>query len=392
VLACGRRWGKTDAAAADTVARIVRLGSSRQLAIAPSLAQARIVFERVKWFLAAAGLAFTSAVTPHPSIRVSADDNKKTVLHVMDARSGHEASYLRGEGADHVLIDEAAYVPEPLITEVAMPMLAANDGGMTLISTPRGRNHFYRYFARGQAGASGFWSRSGPSEENPLVSAEYLALQGEILSDRAFRTEYHAEFLDSDKSVFDIELIERGLEANYAVRGSLMVGVDWARSGDYTAVAAVKGTRRNAEVIACESWHASRWLRQIERVAAFCRELRASRVVCDATGAGSVTTEQIAAAIPEIPVDEFVFTAKSKAEIIDGLVWMLEHNSLRLLADPDLLREMETFESVSVGGRVSYGAPSGLHDDRVCALALACSLLHDGLPVGVLSKGRRLFG
>ncbi|MER3461677.1 MAG: hypothetical protein C4342_01190, partial [Armatimonadota bacterium] len=51
VLACGRRWGKTDASAADMARRVFLSRRSRQIAIAPTLAQARIVFERMKWML-----------------------------------------------------------------------------------------------------------------------------------------------------------------------------------------------------------------------------------------------------------------------------------------------------------------------------------------------------
>ncbi|MCH8273325.1 MAG: hypothetical protein IH851_00850 [Armatimonadetes bacterium] len=171
VLACGRRWGKTDAAAAEMTHRITTRATSRQLAIAPTLAQVRIVFERMKWMLATAGVAFTAVTTPHPIIRVHEGGVKKAaIIHVLDARSGHEAKNLRGRGADHVLIDEAAFVPESLITEVAMPMLAASNGRMTLISTPRGRNHFYRFFRMGESKEHGFWSRRSPSIENPLVS------------------------------------------------------------------------------------------------------------------------------------------------------------------------------------------------------------------------------
>ncbi len=100
VLACGRRWGKTDAAAAEMARRIVDSDESKQLAIAPTLAQAKIVFNRICSMLTMAGVVFATIQSPHPAIRVHEGGNKKArIIHVLDARSGHEAKNLRGEGA-----------------------------------------------------------------------------------------------------------------------------------------------------------------------------------------------------------------------------------------------------------------------------------------------------
>lgn len=391
VLACGRRWGKTDAAAADIAYRITEKDSSRQIAIAPTLAQARIVFERVKWMLLAAGVLFTAVSTPYPTIRVHEGGNKKArILHVLDARSGHEAKNLRGEGAHHILMDEAAFVPESLITDVAMPMLAANHGRMTLISTPRGRNFFYRFFLMGQRGEKGFWSRQSPSIENPAVEREYLDLQREILTESAFRTEYEAEFLDSSSAVFSAEALDAALNAPIVPEGETIVGVDWARYRDTTGFVAVRGTMRRAEVFHVSQWSALRWSEQIARVSDLCAELNAKRLICDATGVGDPVTEQLREAMPDAHIEGFTFTRNSKREIIERLIWLLERQYLRLPANPELLREMEHFDGISdEQGNLRYSASSGFHDDLICALAMACSILPDFREGKIFGRMRR---
>ncbi|MDQ2985325.1 MAG: terminase family protein [Armatimonadota bacterium] len=387
VLACGRRWGKTDAAAAEIAARISTLDNSRQIAIAPTVTQAKIVFDRVKWMLGAAGVLFSQSVTPFPSLRV-VDSDKEIVLHVLDARSGHEAKNLRGQGADHILMDEAAFMPESLIAEVAMPMLAATNGRMTLISTPFGRNHFYRYFQMGERDENEFWSRSGPSSENPMVDWGFLAAQKSLLTEAAYKTEYESEFLDSSCAVFAYEAIQAALSAPSVDRGATFVGVDWARYRDFTAVAAVRGTQLRAEVIACDAWNGLRWSATINRALEFAKLHGAAVINCDKTGLGDPVTDQLRENSPKMVIGGEVFTNQTKAAMVQNLVWMLENERLRLPPDADLLRELDSFEATVNASTIRYAAGMG-HDDRVCALALACIALPNGRPVKIIGKERK---
>ena len=99
-------------------------------------------------------------------------------------------------------------MPEELITEIALPMLATTHGRLTLLSTPFGKNHFWRLFRRGADGQENFWSRTAPSWESPYVNADFLALQEELISERAYAVEYGAEFMDSAGAVFLTEELE----------------------------------------------------------------------------------------------------------------------------------------------------------------------------------------
>ncbi|HET6644088.1 MAG TPA: terminase family protein [Fimbriimonadales bacterium] len=390
VLACGRRWGKTDAAAADAAVRAFGGKESRQIAIAPTLAQARIIFERIKWMLGAAGIIFAHVYSPYPSLRIhEANDKNSRIIHVVDARSGHEAKNLRGDGADHILVDEAAFISESLVTEVAMPMLAANNGRMTLISTPRGRNFFHRFFAMGERAENEFWSRRSPTSENALVSPEFLELQRCLLTEAAFKTEYEAEFLDSSSAVFKRQAIDEALSAPIVPFGPVAVGIDWARYQDMTAVVAVRGRPSRAEVILVETFNGQRWSNIVARAAALASEARPNVIVCDGTGVGDATTEQFQHEILGIPVDPFTFSRSSKTTIIERLVWMLERNALRLPADVELIRQLENFEAHDDETGTKFGAAPGFHDDIVCALAMACQALEKTSGATMMGKERK---
>ncbi len=387
VLACGRRWGKTDAAAAEIAGRIVTRESGKQIAIAPTLAQAYLVFDRVKWMLGAAGVICVASVSPYPSLRVSVPGTQQ-VVHILDARSGHTAKNLRGQGADHILMDEAAYMPESLITETVMPMLAASGGRMTLISTPFGRNHFYRFFQLGERGANEFWSRAGHSSENPLVEKQFLETQRDLLTDQAFRTEYLAEFLDSTSTVFGYRYLQDALCAPLVKKGKISVGIDWARHRDYTAAVAVRGTTMQAEVVRVDAWNGMSWSQIISRTAAFAKDVCAWNLTCDGTGIGDSVTEFLQKSLPGIPLNYVVFGNRNKSALIGDLAWMLEKGRLRLPADIELLREMEAYTATRLGSTTKYAAHSG-HDDRVCALALACEGLPNAGGVKITGKERK---
>ena len=111
VLACGRRWGKTDACAISILAALWHGSPTRQFIVAPTQDQATILFDRVVELLDLAAEAipgffppYKLKQTPYPKLRAGP--------HVVSARSGHRPRSLRGYGATHVIVDEAAYVPD----------------------------------------------------------------------------------------------------------------------------------------------------------------------------------------------------------------------------------------------------------------------------------------
>ena len=83
-----------------------------------------------------------------------------------------------GNEATDIVIDEAAYVPEEIITEVAMPMLATTDGRLTLISTPHGKNHFWKFFRFGKRESMGCGAERLPLQNHPSFQKTFLTSSG----------------------------------------------------------------------------------------------------------------------------------------------------------------------------------------------------------------------
>jgi len=276
-----------------------------------------------------------------------------------------------------------------------MPMLATTGGSLTLIGTPNGLNHFWRFYKMGETGEHGIWSRTGPSAESPYVSASTLAIQRELISERAFRVEYEAQFVDSTGCLFRTESIERCLVPELpaeAVRPPFCIGIDWGRYRDYTALVVLAGSREGAYLVETRRWSGLGWAEQCRQIADCLDRYPQSRVLCDATGLGDPAIERLREEAPRHAIRGLVMTASSKSEIVEGLAWLLEAAALGLTPDPDLLRELQHFEARMLpGGHVAMEARSGFHDDLVVALALACRQLPRSVSPGLWVGPARTF-
>lgn len=371
VLACGRRWGKTDACAADVLAALRSPTPTRHLILAPTLDQARLVLDRAMELNA---LAEERGLLPSESSRFRATPHPVWLwgAHRVHARSGHVLRHLRGREATHIVVDEAAYVPEALITEIAMPMLATTGGRLTLISTPAGTNHFWRFFVMGQDGHPNVWSRAAPSWENPMVSSDTLELQRALISERAYRVEYGAEFLSLEGQVFPEEAVQRCAVATLPEpEPPFSVGVDWAKFVDSTAVVVLCGTRRDAWIADLWTMQGPSFADQVHRVLDLLSRFEGhKRIHCDATSLGHEPTHMLRR-ILETGVEFVTFTPEVKAKLVQDLVWMIETGALRFAPHPKLLHELRAFRAERAGMGLRYGAAPGFHDDLVIALALA---------------------
>ncbi|MCE9557406.1 MAG: hypothetical protein K8R88_00495 [Armatimonadetes bacterium] len=296
---------------------------------------------------------------------------------------------MRGNEASLIIIDEAAFVPHELITEVAMPMLATTEGDLVMISTPNGQNHFWRYFRMGERGEHGIWAKQAPSSDNPMISADFLATQKELISERAYRVEYEAAFLDSSGRVFSAESIDGCLvpEDKIVAEGPFYIGVDWARYKDYTAIVVLCQHQGKANLVFAERFTGIVWSAQIDRVVEIIQRFPQAQILTDNTGVGDPVLEQLIRAMPHSAIQGLVFNQRIKGDLIDSLRLSVERGLLRMAPNPELLREMENFESRN--GKLE--AVGGYNDDLVIALSLANRILPKSYGIQILLGDIRRF-
>lgn len=147
-----------------------------------------------------------------------------------------------------------------------------------------------------------------------------------------------------------------------------MVGIDWGRDNDSTAIVVIDATTRR--MVALDCFNQVSWSLQRARLVAIYKHWQPTVIWAEANSIGSPNIEALQA--EGLPVRPFVTTAKSKPPLIEDLSLAIERRDLALLPDETLLGELASYrmERLPAGG-YRYSAPPGLHDDLVIAAALA---------------------
>lgn len=297
--------------------------------------------------------------------------------------SAHSGDHLRGAGLDLVVVDEAAYVPEDMWSSVLKPMLLDRRGEAYIVGTPRGKNHWlHRLFLLGQNGAEGrdcgmYASIRFPTSANPLVPAGDLKGYKLDMSKEKFQQEFEAEFIDGVDTIFPgvCDCIEGRLLEKGRPRARYITGIDIGVLEDFTVACSVAIDTDRLEGFV-----------RFNRVSLFAQAKRLEEylksfpgpVVVDRTGLG-ISVFQHLAQHHNAEVRGVHFNADNKWEMLNNLQIALEKKLIRIPNVPQLIDELYAFTYLdtpessmsALGLPRKTGAPSGMHDDCVIALALA---------------------
>ena len=361
VVACGRRWGKTELGKTALLARTA-WQKKRGWWLAPTVLMASQVWRDLK-----------ASLRHLPGISVSESERRIDIAGggMIAVRSAHHPDNLRGEGLDLAVLDEAAFMEPRVWPEILRPMLTTTRGGALFLSTPFGRNWFWEQYKIGLRDEAAEWmSFQFTTANNPLIEREELESIRRQTTEQVWRSEYLAQFSDDSGQVF------RGIRAA-VVPGRVeapetghvyIAGVDWGRHYDYTVIVIIDATARR--MVALDRFNNIGWRLQRGRLKAMAAHWRPLLIWAEANSIGAPNIE----ALQEegLPMRSFLTTSKSKSPLIESLALAIERGFLGLLDDPALLGELANFslERLPAGG-YRYGAPRGSHDDTVIATALA---------------------
>ena len=367
VVACGRRWGKSEMAAHAALTAALENPGATVWWVAPSYHQANAYgFDKITPLLSPDVLAEPRKRSKPREIAIN---NGAT----LSFRSADREDSLRGGGVDDLVIDEGGSVPERAWIEELRPALSDTLGSLLAIGTPRGRNWFYRWYQRGQsADHANVASWQAPTYQNPHVPDSEIDAAREDMPERAFEQEYLAKFVDNAGGVFSgvracVEDYDLPVAPTDTADGGYGIGVDFARTEDWTVVVALDAAGRvvSFDRLRGPSW--TRIQRLIERVAG---QYTPCRVAVDATRDNKIVQDLEDSGVR---VDPVTFTTSRKKTLIENLITRIESEEITIPAsESKLINELEMFEyERTETGNVRYHAPAGMHDDTVDALALA---------------------
>ena len=362
ILAAGRRWGKSRLGSALCVAEGLRGG--RAWWVAPSYKVAAVGWRMIRRL---------GSGVPGANVRRVDRMIEFPGGGEVQVRSADDPDSLRGEGLNLVVLDECAFMKQAAWEEALRPALSDRQGDAVFISTPKGRNWFWRLYQRGKSeGSEGIYqSWQLPTSDNPYIPAEEIEAARQSLPEVIFEQEYLAVFLENEGSVF------RNLLACMNAKPTTpkeheghhkIMDVDWGKQNDFTALSV--GCVDCRCELDYDRFNKIDYIFQRGRLKAMADKWNVNNILAESNAMGDPIIEQMQA--DGMPVNGFQTTGTTKPPLIEGLALTLERQEFQFINDSVWTGEMEAYErKISpMTGRSQYSAPEGMHDDTVMARAL----------------------
>jgi phage terminase large subunit len=188
VIAAGRRFGKTVLAIMKAIKVALDIPKANIWFVCPTYRQAEMI-------------AWKMLFEMIPSQLIKSKNEVKLLIELINGseiclKGADNEDSLRGVSLDYCIMDEVSDMKRNVWQEIIRPMLTDRIGKALFIGTPKGKNHFWELFIKGQRQEGGFSSYQFKTEDNPYISRSEIKEAQEQLSERVFNQEYLASFED----------------------------------------------------------------------------------------------------------------------------------------------------------------------------------------------------
>ncbi len=344
--------------------------------VAPTFPVAKIAYQRLKRSL------------PRQVYTKNDTELRITLLNgsIIWFKGADKPDSLYGEDVYAAVIDEATRCREESWHAVRTT-LTATRGPIRIIGNVKGRKNWaYKLARKAEAGerdmAYAKITAYDAVEAGVLDAAEIDDAQRQ-LPEQVFRELYLAEPSDDGGNPFGLDAIEAQVVPEMSSAPPLGWGWDLAKSQDWTV-----GIALDAQGHTCRFL---RFQRPWEDTISIIRtETAGAAALVDSTGVGDPVLEALQKNGGQ-NFRGFHFSSSSKQQLMEGLAVAIQQ---RQVAYPDgpIRDELDNFEYEYTRTGVRYSAPQGLHDDCVCALALANRLVTVQPSAGGVVYMEDLFG
>lgn len=368
ILDAGRRFGKTILTSYIAIKNLLK--HEQQIwVVAPTYGLTEKVWNYLMKYI---------AKFPAGSFKIERSKMKVTCVATgswLECKSADNPESLLGEGLNLIIFDEASKVNDDSIWEQYLkPTLLDRKGSAIFISTPSGKNWFYRLWINAKTNPQ--WARwKYPSRCNPYLDPEELEEIKRNTPQMVWQQEWMGDFIEGAGQVFRevrsciFGALQERAEGHAATdRWRYIIGWDTAKVQDYSVITVIDRALR--QVVYFDRFKDLDWNIQKNRVKEVCNKFGKGRIIMDSTNRESLVEDLRR---DGYQVEGMHYSASLKRELIHNLQIKLEKWEIRYPAIPELLDELEAFSVVIThAGNVRYTAPSGSHDDCVNSLALAC--------------------
>jgi hypothetical protein len=300
----------------------------------------------------------------------------------------YRCKYIRGHKFCGIGYDEIAYGNSEDM-EVVRMRLADVGGAFMGGTTPAGKGWYYRECwkpgeeeierALMEKCRSRTFLMRATTFDNPHVDHEYI--RNEIMprmTERQIAQEIMGEFVDTGDAPWGPDAVDaikkpdlndslQGPLDKGPVTGNWVLGWDLAKAVDWTVCIGLRVDVKPWKLGYFERFQKRPWP-EVEKAIKYSQARFDANVIFDATGVGGVTYDHLD--VPLWRVTPFVFTNKTKLELINNLAYCIEKKLFEAPYIPELFRELYCYQ----------WDDKNIETDCVMALALACWLANDEKP------------
>jgi phage FluMu gp28-like protein len=372
----GRQIGKSTITAIKSTYRAFTIPNEQILILSPSQRQSSLLFTKIANF--AKSSLISSFVEKQTMTNITFLNGSQ--IYVVPA--GFQGTSIRGFSPTLIIMDEAAFVDDRVFTAL-MPSLSATGGDFIMLSTTFGkRGYFYESFFD-----ESYSKYHIKSEENPLITKEFLAHQRSIMTENDYLQEYEGEFIDESGCYFPRELIlsciyDAPLLITVEPDKKYFLGVDCARFGnDETVYVIGESDGKLMKIIEIIRTKQMPITDIIGRVRTLHAKYKFDTVFIDETGLGGGATDVLKEF--NIPLrntkgekEGITFTLSNKQEMYKNLKYLMENRLIKFPDDKILILQMSSLVYQYTASRnlsIHHPDRPNAHDDIPDALAL-CAL------------------
>ena len=298
---------------------------------------------------------------------------------VIEFRSAEKPDALYGDDVYAAVIDEVTRARQESFVAVRTT-LTATQGPLRMIGNVTDRKNFAYHLARRAEAGEPNWHyaklTAWDAVEAGVLAREEIEDAQRLLAPDVFAALYMAEAAEDGTCPFRPNFRPLSTKPPVAWGWDLGKSVDWTWG---------IGLDEDGAVCRSERWQRKPWPVTFRAIVGL---TAGAPAMVDATGLGDPAVESIQAHARELMgtanFEGFVFTMPSKQTIMEQMgigfesdrLWLVDCACLSPSCPHCVLRAEVTafqFEYTRLG--VRYAAPEGMHDDGVCALALAYAKL-----------------
>ena len=357
VINIGRQFGKTLLASNQLLYWALNNKKVKCAWVSPVYKQSKKVFEEVY-----------KAFAKRPEIYRKVNQSELVLEYITGSTiqffSAERYDNIRGFTFDYLVCDEFAFMDEKAWTEVLRATVLVKGKKVLLISTPKGKNHFYKMHSLEGVNEQ-YKSFTMTSYDNPMINPKEIDDAKYTLPDMVFRQEYLAEFVDGTATLFN----NRHLSDNKS-NGRAFAGIDLGRADDYSVLSIFN---EKGEQFYIERWRHTDWHSIVKNIAQGLRDNRVQTALVEVNSIGDVIFEMLQKECSSFcTIEPFVTTNQSKKEIVESLIVANQNKEVKFLNVDWLDKELEmfTYEYNPKSRVIKYSAPAGFHDDGVMASCL----------------------